>query len=278
VSLERTERPAWGTRLAPSHALWLGPDGLWDHGPMPGWRPWRPGDALRAAARPHAGFDAWCQAHHGMGCQLVLSGWLLHEVLLDAQLPLADDTARLAYARNLLQHYHGDAAQQWPLAAWQAGGRHGVSALHACTLAALQASARQAGVALRRVRPWWSLALAMAWQLVPALAQAGAARLLVVDGALVTQVDLERGRVLQLVQRRLADAQPASLRAWHATLAPVPCSVALGHGLATPWQAADGDTLHCLGALHGPAPSALWAGAATTGMAAAAAAPLAVAA
>lgn len=278
MSLEQTDRPAWGTRLAPSHALWLGADGLWDHGPMPGWRPWRPLDALRTAPQPYAGFDAWCQAHPGMGCQLVLSGWLLHEVLLDAQLPLADDTARLAYARNLLQHYHGDAAQQWPLAAWQAAGRHGVSALHACTLHTLQTSARQGGVALRRVRPWWSLALAMAWQLAPALAQASSARLLVVDGALVTQLELDRGRVTQLLQRRLADAQPASLRTWHAALPQVACSVALGHGLANPWQAAEGDTLQCLGTLHGPAPAALWAGSASAPTAAASPTSVAVAA
>mgnify|MGYP000870713643 CR=1 FL=1 len=270
MSLELTERPAWGTRLAPSHALWLGPDGLWDHGPMPGWRPWQPVQAPQTAPQRHASFDAWCQHHHGLGCQLVLSGWLLHELLLDAQLPLADDTARLAYARNLLLHYHGDAALQWPLAAWQAGGRHGVSALHACTLPALQASARQAGVALRRVRPWWSLALAMAWQLMPTLAHAASARLLVVDGALVTQIDLARGRLLQLQQRRLADAQPASLLGWHATLPPVGCSVALGHGLASPWQGGASHPLQCLGALHGSSPAALWARAATTSQAVAA--------
>jgi hypothetical protein len=270
VSLELIERPAWGTRLAPSHALWLGPDGLWDHGPMPGWRPWRPAGPPSPVPQRHASFDAWCHTHQGLGCQLLLSGWLLHEVLLDAHLPLTDDTARLAYARNLLQHYHGDAALQWPLAAWQAGGRHGVSALHAHTLPALQASARQGGVALRRMRPWWSLALAMAWQLVPALAQAGTARLLVVDGRLVTQLELERGRVMQLLQRRLADAQAASLRAWHATLPAAACSVALGHGLTAPWQATDGDTLQCLGDLQGPAPAALWAGTAPVPLAVAA--------
>lgn len=249
----------WGHRLAPSHALWLGPDGLWDHGPMPGWRPWGTGDGRPAAPRRHASFDAWCQAMPGRGCQLVLSAWLLHELLLDAQLPLADDTARLAYARNLLQHYHGDAAAQWPLAAWQAGGRHGVSALHALTLAALQASARPATVALRRVRPWWSMALATAWQQVPALAQAASGRLLVVDGALVTQVELARGKVQQLQQRRLADTRSASLRAWHAGLPAVAHSLAIGHGLDDPWQAADGDTLQAIGTLQGAAPARLWA-------------------
>lgn len=248
----------WARRLAPSHALWLGPGGLWDHGPMPGWRPWIAGDGQPSPPRQHASFDAWCQAMPGQGCQLVLSAWLLHELLLDAQLPLADDTARLAYARGLLQHYHGDAAAQWPLAAWQAGGRHGVSALHALTLPALQASARRAGVALRRVRPWWSLALTIVWQQVPALAQAGSGRLLVVDGALVTQIELARGRIQQLLQRRLGDACPASLRAWHASLPAVDHSVAIGHGLGAAWHATEGDTLVAIGTLQGAAPAMLW--------------------
>jgi len=258
VSSATIDPSRWARRLAPSHALWLGPDGLWDHGPMPGWRPWGAGDSQPSPPRRHAGFDAWCQAMPGQGCQLVLSAWLLHELLLDAQLPLADDTARLAYARGLLQHYHGDAAAQWPLATWQAGGRHGVSALHALTLPALQASARQAGVALRRVRPWWSLALAIAWQQMPALAQAGSARLLVVDGALVTQIALARGRIQQLQQRRLGDASPASLRAWHATLPAVDHSVAMGHGLDAPWTVLPGDNLAAIDPLHGRAPARLW--------------------
>lgn len=258
MSLAPIDPARWDRRLAPSHALWLGPMGLWDHGPMPGWRPWDHGEDSSAAPRFHASFDAWCQAMPGRGCQLILSAWLLHELLLDAQLPLADDTARLAYARGLLQHYHGDAAAQWPLAAWQAGGRHGVSALHALTLPALHASARPAGVSLRRARPWWSMAMATAWQQAPTLARAASGRLLVVDGALVTQIELARGRVQQLLQRRLADARPASLRAWHATLPAVAHSVAIGHGLDAPWDAIDGDSLAAIGTLQGPAPAALW--------------------
>jgi hypothetical protein len=259
VSSAANERGAWGRRLAPPHALWLGPDGLWDHGPMPGWRPWARGGQDHAWPRRHDSFDAWCAASPGQACQLILSAWLLHELLLDPRLPLADDTARLAYARGLLQHYHGEAAAAWPLAAWQAGGRHGVSALHALTLPALQASARQAGVSLRGIRPWWSLALAMAWQQVPALAHADTGRLQLVDGLLVTQIELARGRVHQLLQRRLAAAQPGCLRDWQATLPPVVCRVALGHGLDAPWRPAAGDALQVLGILHGSAPAALWA-------------------
>jgi hypothetical protein len=249
----QTERPRW--RLP----LWLGPGGLGDHGPAPGWRGRAPG-TLQHHPSHHPSFEAWCQAMPGHGCQLVLSAWLLHELLLDAQLPLRDDTARLAYARALLQHYHGEAAAQWPLAAWQAGGRHGVSALHALTLSALQASARQGDVALRSVRPWWSLALAAACQRHPVLAAAAQARLLVVDGSLVTQIELAQGRLQLLLQRRLASTQVASLQHWHATLPALPCSIAMGHGLDSPWPGtAVRDGLHALDTLQGPAPAALWA-------------------
>lgn len=261
MSSAPTERPAWRSRLAAPRLLWLGPEGLWDHGSPPRWwqgRPWRRAAGQSAAAQPHASFDAWCQAHPGQACQLLLSGWLLHELLLDPQLPLADDTARLACGRGLLQHYHGEAALQWPLAAWQAAGRHGISALHAMPLVALQASARQAGVALQAVRPWWSQALAMAWQLVPALARASSARLLVVDGTLLTQVNLEQGRLQQLQQRRLADARPDSLRSWHAGQPAVACSLAIGHGLAGAWPGNGGDGLQLLASLQGQSPAALW--------------------
>jgi hypothetical protein len=93
---------------------------------------------------------------------------------------------------------------------------------------------------------------------MPALAQASSARLLVVDGALVTQIELARGRIQQLLQRRLADASPASLRAWHASLPAVDHSVAIGHGLDAPWAALPGDSLAVIGTLHGTAPAGLW--------------------
>lgn len=245
------ERRAWLRRLAPPHALWLGPGGLWDHGPRPGWR------HQPAAPRHHASFDAWCQAHPGRACRLALSGWLLHELLLDAQLPLADDGSRLAAARSLLQHYHGEAAAHWPLAAWHAGGRHGVSALHGAALDVLQASAGRAGVALQRVSPAWSLALPWAQQQQPALAGAASARLLVVDGALVTQIDLAGGRLQQLLQRRLASTQPAALAALVADLPPAACSLAVGHGLSAPWSAGPAG-LQALGSLAGAVPPTPW--------------------
>jgi hypothetical protein len=258
VWLATTERPAWTNRLATPHALWLSPAGLRDFGPAPGWRPLagpRPAQAPTADDW-HANFDAWCQAHAGRSCNLVLSAWLLHELVLDHQLPLGDDTARLAYARNLLRHYHGEPAAHWPLAAWQAAGRHGVSALHATTLGALQTSARRASVLLRSVRPWWSLALAVALQQAPRLARADQGRLLVVDGTLVTQIDLARGQLTQLLQRLLPEPTQAALRATLQGQAEA-FTCALGHGMRDEPPAND-DHLLCLGSMQGRSPAALW--------------------
>jgi len=255
---------AWRTRLATPHGLWLGDGGVWDFGPLPGWQPFGARPALRGAPLHHTSFEAWGQAHAGRACTVVLSGWLVHELLLDPELPLADDRARLAYARGVLQHYHGDAALQWPLAAWQAAGRRGVSALHALSLHTLQAQARQAGVGLRAVRPWWSVALALALQQRPTLASAEAARLLVVDGRLVTQIDLARGGLVGLQQRRLAAPSHAELQTLIDDAHQTVCC-AMGHGLQAP--AADaaappGPPITLLGSLHGEAPAALWASAA----------------
>ena len=283
----RPTRSTWSTWLSwrgPPHALWLGRNGLWDYGARPGWRrPAAPAltvptpDAVTPLAVtplavtslvrtppapvPHASFDAWCQAHPGAACELAVSSWLVHELLLDAALPLADDPARLVYARGLLQHYHGDEAAEWPLAAWQVAGRHGVSALHGLRLPALQHSARQAGVALRAVRPWWSLALALARPLVMPTALAASAspaalwRLLVVDGSLVTQIDLVHGTLDRLQNRCLGAAEGPALQALVDDAPALACH-ALGHGLVAPVVLPQG--LVALAPLDGPAPAALW--------------------
>jgi hypothetical protein len=242
--------------------LWLGQGALWDLGARPRWRP-----AGRAQPGPptvpqrHAGFDAWCQAHAGQACSLLLSAWLVHELLTDGAPVPASDQARLAHARGVLQHYHGEAALTWPLAAWQSGGRHGVSALHGLALPALQDSARRAGVRLRAVRPAWSLALATALQQAPALARAAAGRLLVVDGVMVSQIDLSRGALTGLQQRRLPTPTLPALQALAPDAADTVC-VAIGHGLQ---PASDGQAvlglrgIGCVGSLFGEAPAPLCA-------------------
>lgn len=179
------------------HGLLLREGSLWD-----GTRAW-------------PDFAAWCNAHSGGRCRLWLSSALLHELVCDPGLPLADDAAALAWARPLLQHYHGDAALAWPLAAWQQGRQRGVSALHGASLDTLRSSAQQAGVRLLAVKPWWSLQLQQALRQHRAL-RGPQARLLIAEDARVAVLGLERGRLTQLELRRLDPQADDKLAPWRA--------------------------------------------------------------
>lgn len=215
-----------------THHLLLAEAGLWD------------GQAL------HADFAAWCSAHAGRGCTLWLSAACLLELVCETGLPLADDQAALVWAQRLLQHYHGDAAAAWPLAAWQQGEVRGVSALHGVDLQDLRGIAQRHRVRLQAVKPWWSLVLALALRRHRALRQ-GRTRLLVVEGARVMAVDLDQARVTALSQRRLDAAEPGALQALAAAQGP---TVAVGYGLCA--GAATG--VHLLDGLQEAQAPAAW--------------------
>jgi len=144
-------------------------------------------------------------------------------------LPLDDDEAALAWARSLLQHYHGDAAALWPLAAWQTGRRQGVSALHGVSLDGLRSTAAGLGVRLSGVAPWWSCVLRLAGQQHARL-RTEAARLLVVEATHVTALGLDGGRLATIELRRLDDATTTALARWNAAQ-PERFTFALGYGL-----------------------------------------------
>ncbi|MDT7838951.1 hypothetical protein [Aquabacterium sp. OR-4] len=198
-------------------SLWWGDSGVWQAA--------EPGQAVR-----WDGLEAWCAAHPGARARLWLSAWWVLDMLIDGALPLHDDAAVLAYVRPLLQHYHGDAAAPWPLAAWQAGAARGVSALHGQPLAELQATAARHGVQLQAVQPWWARAMRLALAQEPSLLREPAAQLVMVEGRLVTRLDLRRGSLVGLQQRRLPQATPGALQAWLAN-EPVAVQRCLGYGL-----------------------------------------------
>lgn len=219
-------------RIAP---LLLRRDGVWD-----GHQAW-------------SGFEAWCSANAGRSSSVALSSALLHELVCDADLPLADDAATLAWARPLLLHLHGDVAQGWPLAAWQDGATRGVSVLHGVSLRALNETARAHGIRLLALRPWWALVLHRALHRQPAL-QRGAARLLVLEGCCVTDLALQDGCVSALQIRRLDEATHEALDAWCAASPGAEEALAVGYGL---------NAGHCRGVraaepLDAPAPALHW--------------------
>lgn len=158
-------------------------------------------DALWQGERRWPGFEAWCAEHPRRRCRLWVSAALLHELVCDPALPLRDDAAALAWARPLLQHYHGEAAAGWPLAAWRQGRQRGVSALHGLGLQPLQACAASAHVRLLGISPWWSLQLQQALARHRAL-RAAQARLVVEEGGLLALLDLRRGRLVGLTLRQ----------------------------------------------------------------------------
>lgn len=217
-----------------THELMLGPAALWD------------------GSAEHESFAAWCSRHPGRRCRLWLAAPLLLELPVEPALPLTDDRALLAWAGGVVQHYHGAAASAWPLAAWQQGRVRGVSVLHGVALDALCETARAARVRLAGASPWWSLALRRGLALQPALAR-GPARLLVVEGARVVAIELERGRVQSLALRLLDAADPDALDAWCEAL-PARPTVALGYGLSAGRPA----RAEPAGALHHRWPPADW--------------------
>jgi hypothetical protein len=213
-------------------ALLLAEAGVWD-----GERHW-------------PGFDAWCAAHAGQACRLWLSSAWLHELVCADDLPLRDDAAALEWARGVLQHYHGDAALAWPLAAWRQGRRRGVTALHGQSLDALRSTASASKVKLRAVMPWWSCVLRRALRVRPSLRR-GAARLLVVEGQRLAVMDLKGGSIMQLQVRQLDGALGAALQPW--------CeegrsAMAAGYGLVGAAPAG----IVTLDGLNGMAPQAGW--------------------
>jgi hypothetical protein len=157
--------------------------------------------------RSHAGFGAWCSAHPGRGCVLWLDSSSLTDLVCEAGAPLRAPAARTAWARRVLQHYHGDAAAGWAMLPWRWRAAWGVSALRGRALETLQAQATAHGVQLRAVRPMWPVLLERLLAQRPGLRRAGAAQAWLVEAddgqALLTRILLASGQVQAVNRRRL---------------------------------------------------------------------------
>ena len=181
-------------RLRP-RALLLTADGVWD--PAGG-------------GMAHRDFSAWCSAHPGLACELWVGALALADVVgedPDTGPALRSDSARTAWARRVLHHYHGTAAALWPMLPWQARGAWGASALRGISLDELQAQARPHGVVLRAVRPLWPRLLDKLLAQQPGLRRErhGQAWLVEAHGdvAMLTRVGLSQGRITSVQRRRL---------------------------------------------------------------------------
>lgn len=196
--------------FAPAHTLvWLA-DGLW----------------APASGQRHADFAAWCAAHPGQRCTLWVGGSRVTDLVCEAGAPLAAAATRLAWARRVLVHYRGNAANLWPLLPWRQQQAWGACALDGLALDALLQQARDHRVKLLAVRPLWPVLLqrllagqpelrrakqAQAWLLEanPAVDHEAAAE----RSAWLTCVSLSKGRLVALHRRRLRSPWNTHLQA-----------------------------------------------------------------
>jgi hypothetical protein len=198
------------------------------------FRPWADG----AAPLPLEVLPDWCREHSHIDLRLVLSGQLTHTLLVaDPSLPLADDDDLRTYAQHQFVHYHGAAAQGWPLAPWAWGTRRGVVALHGLDIAALEAVAQHYDARVRSIESYWSVALRRACRDVRAEVLRDRLAFALVEGPLVTVVDCQGGDPQGLWQSRLDEATPRALGELIDTLRAeaglAPTVVACGHGLGS---------------------------------------------
>lgn len=181
------------------------------------WRRWRArwrsarslywdGEQLldMASGQRFESFDQWCTLHRGSRCAIRFGAACLNDLLPEPALPLFGGAARLAWARRVLQHYHGDHAAGWPLAAWQHG--RGVCALLA-GLGAWRETARRHAITIATMQPLWPRLLAGVQQQRPGLKRAAQALVLLVEGGWVSVLTLRAGGVVALHRRRLSGAE-----------------------------------------------------------------------
>ena len=167
----------------------------------------------------------------GSAVDVIVSARLLHELVCEPGLPLNDEPARQAYARQMFGHYFGAAAQRWPLATWVTAHQQGASALHGLDWAGLAQAALAADVQLRRVQPAWAPLLQRLMVDEPDWARAPAAALAWVEGQVLTWLVLQDGQVQGLRQLRLPEASQAALGEVLAELRGPESVLVLGYGL-----------------------------------------------
>lgn len=205
---------AFGRAPAGLSTLFVQKDSAW------AWEPPRSRHDTPVAPVRYDSVNDWIARHEGRRVRLLLSGGLQHHLVLrDDALPLHDEAALVAYARHQFVHFHGSAAEHWPLAVWADKRKRGACALHGLDLPALTEQARRRGVRVATVLPWWACALGAATRCDATLAQVERAGLLLVEGHLLTCLSIERGAVVDLELRHMDEATLAAARVaaseWH---------------------------------------------------------------
>jgi hypothetical protein len=215
---ERTKRPH-ASAGQPTELLWLDEQGA----------RWLANEATAWHEDPRPVFECLHECKPGR-TRVWLSETLVHHLVCEPGLPLADESAVRAYAQQQFEHYFGSQAQRWQIELWQQGQQKGATAL---TRPELLATARPALQAARQVSPAWCAALDLAMVAHGPMLQGSAAAVVWVEGALMCWISLRRGQVHQLQHHRLK--QPTMEALNHRLVAlqqPGQTLVVLGFGLA----------------------------------------------
>ncbi|WP_457423978.1 hypothetical protein [Roseateles sp. P5_E7] len=157
------------------------------------------GTAVDAQGKTWPAFSDWCAAHAGARVALLAGPDRMHSLLVPEDLPVADETALLGYARLQFTHYFGPAAQQWLLTAWP----RGACAWADGDLAALHTTAATHRVRIVSLRPSWAAAPAKDGDWA------------VIDGGLLTWLRRRDGRLVELQERHVDDELLRELHGAH---------------------------------------------------------------
>jgi len=206
------------------HALFADSQCVW------AWDPCDP----HANARQFRNVEDWITRHPGSAMRLWVSAELQHSVEL-AEAPADGNTSGLrAMARAELARQFGAPAMDWALAIWSDCSTPGACALSGIDMKALQSHALRHDVQMQAVAPWWNHALDEAKRCVHALNHAEHSQICVVEGRNVAWIDVRRGTLGAVPQRRIAEPNVDALRTQIGALqnaAVQPPTVVVGHGL-----------------------------------------------
>ena len=194
-------RHAQGVR-GPVHALLADGQGVWA---------WSPSDPHAEATR-HASLQDWITSHPGCDIGLWVSGQLVHSLERNPVSAPLDDEALRSNARRELVDRHGDGAAEWALATWKNNSARGVCALAGIDLDKLNQHAREHGVQLQSVVPWWYHAFQEARRCVDALNYVGNGHVCVVEGRQIAWITTTSGLLTAVRQSTLNTACIADLR------------------------------------------------------------------
>ena len=191
-----------GRVRGPVHALLADGQGVWA---------WSPGDPHAEATR-HESVQEWITSHPGCDIGLWVSGQLVHSLERNATSAPQNDEALRLNARREFVDRHGDGAADWALATWKTDVARGVCALGGIDLVKLNQHAREHGVQMQSVIPWWYHAFQEARQCVDALNYAPNGHVCVVEGRQVAWITTTSGLLAAVRQLTLNTACIADLR------------------------------------------------------------------